>query len=171
MEIELLPFFSCDGKKIQLNEIISVNALKDDDFEICSPVEFTGTVQSLGGTVEIVGTGKVSLKMTCDRCAEDFETSLEFSVNEAYKKSEDNFDNSSSASENPDITYIDNTCIDLSDILYTNMYVNIPSKHLCSLDCKGLCSVCGTNLNKKECTCNEDVTDPRFDILDSLLKD
>ena len=41
-------------------------------------------------------------------------------------------------------------------------------KFLCSEDCKGLCPVCGTNLNKGECNCDTAVCDPRFAILRNL---
>lgn len=171
MMLELLPLFNYDGKKLLLNEEISVSSMPDDDFKICSPVKFDGLAKNLGGTVEISGTGTVTLKMTCDRCIEEYETVISFPVKEAYKKAGSVSEASSSAEENPDIVYIDNTCIDLAHVLYTNMYLNIPSKHLCSDDCKGLCGTCGCNLNKSSCGCNDDTTDPRFDILDKLLKD
>lgn len=169
MELDLLTLFSCDGKKVQFDDEISVSPLPGDDFKVCTPVKFKGTAQNIGGTVEIFGDASVTLKFVCDRCTEEYEEVFEFPVKESYKKSDK--DSGSSAEENPDITYIENTIVDLADIVYTNMYINIPSKHLCDEDCKGLCSECGANLNKCDCGCSSDVTDPRFDILDSLLKD
>ena len=49
----------------------------------------------------------------------------------------------------------------------------IPSlwlSELCKSDCKGLCPVCGQNLNEGTCTCNTFVPDPRLAALESLLK-
>ena len=41
--------------------------------------------------------------------------------------------------------------------------------YICSEECKGLCPICGQNLNDGECSCDKEQTDPRFDILDNLL--
>ena len=41
---------------------------------------------------------------------------------------------------------------------------------LCSEDCKGLCAVCGKNLNEGPCDCKPE-PDPRLAVLAQLLKD
>ncbi len=43
-----------------------------------------------------------------------------------------------------------------------------PMKYLCSEDCKGLCPVCGKNLNYEKCGCNEQALDPRMEIFRKL---
>ena len=40
-------------------------------------------------------------------------------------------------------------------------------KNICTLDCKGLCPVCGIDLNTQTCTCQKEAYDPR---LAALLK-
>jgi uncharacterized protein len=47
-------------------------------------------------------------------------------------------------------------------------YLSLPMKPLCSEDCKGLCPVCGTNLNRDTCNCRRDWDDPRFAALKNL---
>ena len=42
---------------------------------------------------------------------------------------------------------------------------------LCAEDCKGLCPICGANLNIEECGCERDETDPRWAPLNELLND
>ena len=68
--------------------------------------------------------------------------------------------------------------IDISPLIDENIILNIPQKVLCSEDCKGLCPVCGANLNVREeggvfsaesCGCERD-GDPRFDALKSLFQ-
>ena len=86
-------------------------------------------------------------------------------LNERFKKA----DEFSDVDDNPDISMLEGTSIDLDEIIYTNLFLNLPSKQLCSDDCKGLCPICGGNLNKTDCGCKSDTTDPRFDILDNLL--
>ena len=42
------------------------------------------------------------------------------------------------------------------------MLVSLPLRVLCREDCKGLCTVCGQDLNQRECGCERKPTDPRW---------
>lgn len=167
MELNLLPILNFDGKRMQINENVEVAPRPGDTFSLSSPVRFSAVAQNVGGTIEITGTAEAHLKAVCDRCAEEFELPLVFSFEERFKK----LDEFSEDDENPDISPLEGTSVDPEEIIYTNMYMNLPSKFLCSDDCKGLCPVCGKNLNTGVCSCETDSTDPRFDILDKLLGD
>lgn len=50
---------------------------------------------------------------------------------------------------------VKNDTVDLSKIVDDVIMMNIPVNFLCSEDCKGLCSGCGTNLNNGECKCKK----------------
>lgn len=165
MKLNLLPILNFDGKKINIDEKVSVSPRPDDTFDICSPVEFEGSIQNVGGTIELCGDASARLRLTCDRCGEEYDSTLCFSVNESFTKA----DEFSDVDDNPDILRLTGTTLDLDEIIYTNLFLNLPSKQLCSDNCKGLCPICGTNLNKSDCGCKSETTDPRFDILDSLL--
>lgn len=41
--------------------------------------------------------------------------------------------------------------IDITDDIRQNIVLVLPLKPLCKAECKGLCSICGANLNLKEC--------------------
>lgn len=43
--------------------------------------------------------------------------------------------------------------IDLIEYCIENLNLNFPQKLLCSEKCKGLCYICGNNLNESECGC------------------
>ena len=60
--------------------------------------------------------------------------------------------------------------LDIGSLAKEDVILELPSKLLCSPDCKGLCSICGKNLNEEECGCVDDVTDPRLAVLKDLLK-
>lgn len=57
--------------------------------------------------------------------------------------------------------------ISLDHYIYENLIVNIPIQIFCKETCKGLCSGCGANLNREECTCTEPA-DPRWNELRKL---
>jgi uncharacterized protein len=52
--------------------------------------------------------------------------------------------------------------IDLDPILREQIVLALPGYPVCSEDCKGLCPVCGANLNDRECGCDRHVPDPRW---------
>lgn len=43
--------------------------------------------------------------------------------------------------------------IDLTDAVNDVILTNLPTQILCSENCKGLCTTCGSNLNKENCKC------------------
>ncbi len=165
MELNLLPILNFDGRKIDISEDISLTLSDGDNFQLTAPVHFDGTATNVGGTIEIKGRATANAVLVCDRCLESFDSSIEFEIDEAFKK-EDEF---SGDDENPDISTFVGTTIDLVEIVYANLFMNLPSKFLCRDDCEGLCPVCGKNLNQGDCDCSAENTDPRFDILDKLL--
>jgi uncharacterized protein len=83
------------------------------------------------------------------------------------------------ATEKPEIdsdTQEDYVCIpsgekefSLDRHIYENLVVNIPMRILCSETCKGLCPVCGANLNEETCSC-EPQADPRWEGLRGLKR-
>lgn len=59
--------------------------------------------------------------------------------------------------------------LDVTDAADALFYMLLPSRHLCSSDCKGLCQVCGKNRNTEICNCHEKNIDPRLAVLKKLL--
>ena len=60
---------------------------------------------------------------------------------------------------------------DLTELVLSDILIDFPVAVLCSDDCKGLCSICGKNLNEEACSCVKDNWDSRFDILKNFKAD
>ena len=58
--------------------------------------------------------------------------------------------------------------IDLAPFVREQILLSLPDYVLCDPDCKGLCSVCGADLNDGECGCERAVPDPRLAALKDL---
>ena len=58
--------------------------------------------------------------------------------------------------------------LDVSELVYTEIGVTAPAMFLCDENCQGLCPGCGKE-RALGCTCEENVTDGRFSILNQLL--
>ena len=61
--------------------------------------------------------------------------------------------------------------LDVRELAYTELVLEVPTVLLCSDDCAGLCPVCG---NRKPCSCRHETSgsvDERLSILKQLLND
>jgi uncharacterized protein len=77
----------------------------------------------------------------------------------------------SHADEDSEIVYPEDGQINFAPIVGDYLILEIPINPLCTCDCKGLCPVCGNNLNIEECKHDQDTIDPRLKILEDLLDD
>ena len=60
------------------------------------------------------------------------------------------------------ILYIHGYDLDVDELVYSEILVNWPLRVLCKEDCKGICSICGKNLNHGTCDCDHTDLDPRM---------
>ena len=105
--------------------------------------------------------GEKKLHISC--VPTDFTLSFEKQVNTALADGEDD-------GESDEANYIDGYHLDVEQLLYNEILVGWPMKVLCSEDCKGICSVCGQNLNEGSCDCEDTSLDPRMSVIRDLYK-
>jgi uncharacterized protein len=58
--------------------------------------------------------------------------------------------------------------IDLDPVVREQILLALPAYPLCREGCKGLCAVCGQDLNERECGCDRHLPDPRWAGLEKL---
>ncbi len=68
------------------------------------------------------------------------------------------------------VHYYKEDCLDLGDIVREQLVLAVPMKPLCRKNCKGLCSVCGVNINEHDCGCERQNIDPRLAGLAEIRK-
>ena len=126
-----------------------------EDCILLTSVHFTGAM-TYGGTAFLLK-GKLSanVQLPCSRCLTPVEEKLDIDIDEEFDEQ-----------EYPD----EDAVIDLEDIASQIWITSIPMQVLCREDCKGLCPLCGKNLNEGECDCLTDDIDPRLEILRNLIK-
>lgn len=165
MKWNLLPVLNCDGKRMQIDTEVAVTARKGDRFRILKPVRLKGEVVNVSGLLEFHAACTAEVGAVCDRCAEPYTMQLDFTVDERMKKA----DPYQETDGDSDIRILKNDVLDLDVVVYEALYLALPGKMLCREDCKGLCPMCGQNLNLGSCHCDTEETDPRFDVLNQLL--
>ena len=107
----------------------------------------------------------------CNRCAED----ADVSINARFEEFEDipPEEKSAGLDATPDgashVVYDRHApMLVLAAVCCEQFMLALPVAPLCREDCKGLCPVCGTNLNDGQCACTPDTDDPRMAPLRDL---
>ena len=97
----------------------------------------------------------------CARCAKPLEAS--FAVTHTYALARRLSSDDDAYIEVPD------GVLDVYELCETTFYLELPTKVLCREDCKGLCTVCGHDLNEGECGCDRSFRRSPFEDLKKLL--
>ena len=115
----------------------------------------------------IEGKASIALEIPCDRCLEPVRVpfELEFTKNVELQESGDEI-----SDEFDEKNYIDGYNLDVDKLLYNEILIGWPMKILCSEDCKGICNVCGQNLNEGTCDCEDTSLDPRMSVIRDVFK-
>lgn len=116
--------------------------------------------------VSVEGSTSLSLLIPCSRCLEEVETRFDISVSKEIDLSDSDDDRIKQLDE---ANYIRGNNLDVDLLVYDEVLINFPMKVLCCEDCKGICSVCGANLNKESCTCDRMVKDPRMAAIQDIF--
>lgn len=132
------------------------------DIKLLEPIKLDGTLTKVGDIIELNGTIHTILELTCSRCLEKFNYTVNIPIKEKFTNVEKN-------NKDDDIIFIDGDTIDITEVLENNIILMLPIKRLCKKDCRGLCQYCGTNLNYSTCNCKNDDIDPRLAKLKDMF--
>jgi len=144
MKFDLKQVFNIVEDSKDLDHQITADQLSDiRGLDLATPISIKGRVYNRAGVVYLEYTASFTLDHTCDRCLKDFQRE--------YQLSFDHIVVPSLSGDNDDYIVADGECIEMNDIAVTDILLQLPVKILCKEDCKGLCMVCGCDLN--QCTC------------------
>lgn len=127
------------------------------------PVQVHGEVSQSAGIVTL--RAKVSYRYDgqCDRCTTPFQHTADMHMEHILVTSLSNEDND-------DFVLLEDYALPLDELVEADLILELPSKNLCREDCRGLCPMCGKNLNEGLCGCQSNKTDPRFEVLRQLIR-
>ncbi len=178
--------------RINISEILA-NPSVIREFEVCPsfdelvlthssyPVShkepFTLKVSSSAGKLHIEGTTEIRLIIPCDRCLDEVETSfpividIEVIPDKASDGTSDVPEDDDEIKDLDEFSFLDGCILDVDKLVSDEIVVALPTKVLCKEDCKGLCTICGTNLNHSSCSCDRSVGDPRMAAIRDIFKE
>ena len=145
-------------------------SLELPEMEVLSdPIRFEGIEAE--GEFFCTGDHRISLRADvsatadsrCSRCLQPVQVPVKAQVDALYAKELD--------PEDPDLYAFEGNSLELTDAVKDALLLELPLQFFCRPDCKGLCPVCGINLNKGTCTCQEGnvVTGPFSALKDYVL--
>ncbi len=136
-----------------------------EDIPSSKPVEAHLTIKSMGDFIEVSGVLKATLTLECDLCLKEFEYELNEEINETFAKNTllEEYGQETELKEGQFITDLDGSDeIDIYDLLYQYVILNIPNK-----------KVCGINCNKGVFVTDEEFVeeDPRMEVFKNIKLD
>ncbi len=168
MLLNLSDVFTAEGmteKKAVVLEMTSFdNGL--ESYQLVEPHPIELEIANAGEQkARIKGCTEITFLAKCDRCMEETPITLRISFNRLVFSPTAITDEDEEAE---DIHYMDGYQLDVETFMYHEILENWPVKILCKEDCKGICPVCGQNLNEKECGCDTFVPDPRMAVIKDI---
>ena len=130
--------------------------------EFASDVFADLVFKSLGEFIEVTGSVKGKLKLTCDRCLNEFDYDLDISIQETYAKHslQDEYSQEFELQRGQFVIDLNGEKeIDVYDLLYQSVILSLPNK-----------KVCGINCNEGMFVSDEDINihDDRMDVFKSI---
>jgi len=122
--------------------------------------------------VELEARIDASITLDCSRCLNPYETlvSREFSLILVPDAVEFGVGETQLSEEDLDLFYATDGKAHLASVAAEQVFLNVPLKPVCRVDCQGLCPACGVNRNRLECACPSDALDPRLAPLLEIQK-
>ena len=116
--------------------------------KLTGEIKIVGEIVKDDKNLKIRGKIFCQRKFICDRCLSESEENQIHDFDEELESA----------------AVVDNL-VDITEIVRDTLIISQPIKNLCKIDCKGLCPVCGKNLNESSCECDRFIVDPRLAIL------
>ena len=156
MTVDLEKIFNAEG---ECREFDYSYDMGDADF--IEPVHVSGKIYNKTGIVYLEAKAEFFIQPSCARCNKSIEYRKELSVRHILV-----------ASMNDDADddlyiFVENMQFEPDNLISEDIYLALPSRFLCKDDCRGLCPVCGADLNETVCNCKKPA-DPRWAALENL---
>ncbi len=169
MELNLSSIIKNEGSEKSFCENVKIEPIKYMGLEVAfnEDVNVCGSVKNVSGVLQLACDVNTQIFTNCARCLCDVKKEFSIRIEETLMQEGETSAKVNSKDDGEIIIFSGNTLL-LDEIVLNNILVNMEVKYLCSPDCKGLCSVCGKNLNTQKCDCITDFIDPRLEVLSKL---
>lgn len=152
--VDISPLVGELGSSVDVRGSLDMGSYRvgDDDIELVSPATFDVTVTNSGTAFVAMGSVGATVKLACARCATGFEQELSGEVEGFYIRPGD--EEGIPSEQEYELVESDDH-VDIAPAVLAGLVFETPFVALCDEGCKGLCPLCGADLNEETCSCGE----------------
>ncbi len=165
---DLSIIFKHEGTELKVDTSLPVDSFEfnGETYSLDGPILVKGLFRNIGfHKISFDFHAECTINTQCARCLKPVQYLLETEESEILKQAD-----REDINEDSDEIVVSSNLYDMTDVVLNSIMTHMKPKFLCNQDCKGLCPVCGCDLNETSCQCGRDDTDPRLAVLKDLLK-
>lgn len=132
--------------------------------DVADSVQVDLTLTSTEGAIAVTGRVQGRLQLSCSRCLVEFGQDFALGLKEMF------YLEPAAAEGNDGYDVGEDQTVNLEPMLRDAIVLNIPIKPVHSPECKGLCTICGADLNISDHSHDEEPVDVRWTVLQDLVK-
>ncbi len=161
MKVNILPLLRGEKDRIPFSLRTDIASVTPD--VVSGTAETVGAVYSEAGRIVLEADIVMDINAVCGRCGEETNHKPETRISRTVTDG--------SSEDDPDCIAADgNGDVDIDEAVFDAVLLSMPMRFLCREDCRGLCPVCGVNLNDSSCSCVAETPDPRLAKLREYLE-
>ncbi len=144
----------------------------EDDTSLVAPIQVKCRIEKGEGQVTVTGKIVTCLQAHCSRCFEEKGLNVDLNFKAVFVVRE-KFPTDVELELKPedlDISIFEGDELNLAEVAREQILLSLPTQILCDPNCKGLCGICWTNLNKSSCKCHEEEIDVRLAKLKEIYQ-
>ena len=141
---------------------------KHVDAGLDAPVSVDFVLTHTDKDLRVGGTVETSIRFKCSRCTKEFLRPFSASYDLFYAPQPQlsgGDDEIELKYEDMEIAFYDGVRFDIDLMVLEQIELSMPMRFICGEGCKGLCYICGADLNKGACSCKREQPDSRFAAL------
>ena len=121
-----------------------------------------------GSRILVEGPLSAEVGLECSRCAEAYKERVKTEIDESFVHADSEEARLAPRGSIDEVFTYESDKVELEELLRQELQAALPMQAVCQVDCKGLCSGCGVNLNTGSCQCRQEEMDPRWSALLNL---
>jgi uncharacterized protein len=151
MKIHILQI-PVDGLRLEGEESSEILDIQDKGVEFQPTISYDVTASLAGQTLLVQGKLWTRVTLACNRCLKPFEQELRVAEFVAHRE------------------LTGEELVDLTEEVREDILLELPGYPVCRAQCKGLCPVCGQNLNEGSCSCARTSVHPSWAALEEAWR-
>lgn len=173
-----------DGLSLACTVLPEELQLEPEDARVRGEFDLAADIAKVGPDLHVTGVLEGAFIRQCVRCLNDYEEPAAIAFSVEYRGSDVPArkapgrakpaakppEEDASPENEEDVYHLAGERLELSEMLREHVILATPMQPLCREDCRGLCPVCGQNLNEGRCDCPPPRPDSPFSVLRKLTE-